>query len=275
MEIIESTQILKNLKVVLAKAKSRFTHEFVMQEVTLNDTFKVAFRNYLHGKECEVEYFEKTTVVKNATGQHIYIANQWFAIASYFVDFCTEMLTYRTLFVKICKRMYMDAKAMKVYATKLKTLPSDEEKGKFINVAMGMLRDDFPGREEEYETVAGYLWQFASNYKWWAGNKTVDRHDFFISALLNQMNVVNNNSEYLAIIVNSYASTLKLRLLVENVENFTIGMEVNDYEDEESHYDETNLGVVCEPQTIINKNATKSKGISISAASLERFQSKG
>lgn len=37
MEIIESTQILKNLNTVLAKAKSRFTHEFVMQEVTLRD----------------------------------------------------------------------------------------------------------------------------------------------------------------------------------------------------------------------------------------------
>ncbi len=273
MEIIESTQILKNLKSVLAKAKSRFTHEFVMQEVTLNDTFKVTFRNYLFTKDCEVEYFDKTTVVTNATGQHIYIANQWFAIASYFVDFCTEMLTYRTLFVKICKLMYMDAKAMKEYATKLKSLSTEEDKEEFINVAMQMLRDDFPGRDDEYKNVADFLWKFASDYKWWAGNKTVDRHDFYISALLNQMNVVNNNSEYLAIIVNSYASTLKLRLLVENVENFTIGMKVNTYDEYDE--EETNIGLVSEPQQHMNKVPTKSKGISISAASLERFQSKG
>lgn len=272
MEIIESTQILKNLKAVLARAKSRFTHEFVMQEVTLNDTFKVAFRNYLFTKDCEVEYFDKTTVVTNTVGQQIYIANQWFAIASYFVDFCTEMLTYRTLFVKICKRMCMDAKTMKEYATRLKSLPTEEDKDIFINVAMLMLKDDFPGRDDEYENIAGYLWKFASDYKWWAGNKTVDRHDFYISALLNQMNVVNNNSEYLAIIVNSYASTLKLRLLVENVENFTIDMKVNDYEECD---DETNIGVVSEPLPCFNQIHTKSKGISISAASLERFQTKG
>ena len=138
-----------------------------------------------------------------------------------------------------------------------------------------MLRNDFPGRENEYQDVAEYLWNFVSDYKWWAGNKTVDRHDFYISALLNQMSVVNNNSEYLAIIVNSYASTLKLRLLVENVENFTIGMKVNVHEEYEE-YDELNTCLVSEPQLHKQEICTnKTKGISISAASLERFQSKG
>ena len=162
MKIIESTQILKNLKVVLAAARSRFTHDFVMQEVVLNDTFKDAFRNYLLTKDWEVEYFDKTTVVTSSIGLQIYIANQWFVIASYFVDFCTEMLTYRTLFVKLCKRMGMSAIAMKEYATKLKRLPTEKDKEIFINVAMTMLRDDFPGREDEYDTVAAFLWSFVS-----------------------------------------------------------------------------------------------------------------
>lgn len=273
MDKIETTQILKNLNTALAHAKDRFTHEFIMQEVILNDTFKISFRNYLFTKDCNVEYFDKTTVVKNSTGQHIYIANQWFAIASYFVDFCTEMLTYRALFVKICKLMGMDAKTMKEYATRLKTLSTEEDKVSFVNVAMQMLKNDFPGREDEYKNVAGYLWKFASDYKWWAGNKTVDRHDFYISALLNQMNVVNNNSEFLAIIVNSYASNLKLRLLAENVENFTIGIKVNTYK----YYDEVEQdeGFVSDSPLYIKETPKKNAGISISAASLERFQSKG
>lgn len=272
MEIIESTQILKNLNKVLENARSSFTHEFIQQEVCLNDTFKLAFRDYLIAKNCDVEYFDKTTVVTNSTGQNIYIANQWFAIASYFVDFCTEMLTYRTLFVKICKLMCMDAKAMKDYATRLKTLPTEEDKSKFENIATEILKNDFPGRDNEYKEVAGYLWKFASDYKWWAGNKTVDRHDFYISALLNQMNVVNNNSEYLAIIVHSYASTLKLRILVESVENFTIGMKIGNYDNHvvEDEY----VGIASEPTIhLANTHSIRGKGISISAASLERFQS--
>ena len=40
MDKIETTQILKNLNTALAHAKDRFTHEFIMQEVILNDTFK-------------------------------------------------------------------------------------------------------------------------------------------------------------------------------------------------------------------------------------------
>lgn len=267
MKIIESTQILKNLKVVLAAARNRFIHEFVMQEVVLNDTFKDAFRNYLLTKDWEVEYFDKTTVVTSPIGLQIYIANQWFVIASYFVDFCTEMLTYKTLFVKICKRMGMSAIAMKEYATKLKRLPTEKDKENFINFAMAMLRED------EYDTVAAFLWSFVSDYNWWAGSKTVDRHDFYVSALLNQMKVVNSNSEYLAMIVNSYASTLKLRLLVESVDNFTIGMKVNNYEEQDE--EKTDLGLVAEPQQSIKKASTSSKRISISAASLERFQSQG
>ena len=277
MEIIESTQILKNLKTVLAKAKLRFIHEFVMQEVTLNDSFKVAFRNFLLAKDCDVQFFDKTTVVTNSTGQQIYIANQWFVIASYFVDFCTEMLTYRTLFVKICKLMCMDAKSMKEYATRLKTLSTEEERTTFLNVAMQMLENDFPGRNGEYEDVAGYLWKFASDYKWWAGNKTVDRHDFYISALLNQMNVVNNNSEYLAIIVNSYASNLKLRILVEDIENFTVGVKMKTTVDHNVYeeYEEASALASEPPIHTQDRYKTKTKGISISAASLERFQSKG
>lgn len=87
------------------------------------------------------------------------------------------------------------------------------------------------------------------------------------------MKVVNSNSEYLAMIVNSYASTLKLRLLVESVDNFTIGMKVNNYEEQDE--EKTDLGLVAEPQQSIKKASTSSKRISISAASLERFQSQG
>ena len=87
------------------------------------------------------------------------------------------------------------------------------------------------------------------------------------------MNVVNNNSEFLAIIVNSYASNLKLRLLAENVENFTIGIKVNTYK----YYDEVEQdeGFVSDSPLYIKETPKKNAGISISAASLERFQSKG
>ena len=273
MEIIQSNKILKDLHIVLSLAKKRLTDEFLLQEVELNDLFKVDYKNYLAGKDCDVDYLKNTTVVTNSIDQKIYIANQWFVIASYFVDFCTELLTYRSLFAKICKEyMAMSAKQMKDYATKLKLCPTDDDKQHFIRKAMEMLRDDFPHKQELHTQTATYLWNFVSDYKWWAGSKTVDRHDFYISALLNQMNVVTNNSEYLAIITHSFASTLSLRILVENTENFTVNLKRNSYIPIEYYQEEdAKSGFVSEPAASIEPRV--SKGISISAASLERFQS--
>ena len=116
MELIESKQILKNLNAVLLVAKERLAREFIMQDVELNDIFKVDFKNYLSEKNWEVEYFRSTTVITNHQGQNIYVANQWFVIASYFVDFCTELLTYRNLFVKLCKEyLGLNAEEMKKF----------------------------------------------------------------------------------------------------------------------------------------------------------------
>lgn len=271
MENVNPRQILKNLHEVLVDAENRFSTQFIEQEIKLSETFKVEFRNYLQSKDCGVDYYGSTTVVTNKAGQKIYIANQWFAIASYFVDFCTELLTYRELFVEICKtQLFLNLEKMKEYATHLKKCASLEDKNEFCSAAKSLLNDKFIGCDEEYEAVTQYLWNFVSDYKWWAGSKTVDRHDFYISAVLNRLNVVNNNSEYLAIIVHSFASNLKLRLLVEKLDNFTIDAKENEFEmipKNDRGYNSTQ--VASEPAY---EYKSDSDGISISAASLARFK---
>lgn len=268
-QVIESKQILKDLHQVLIDAKKRFTDEFIAQEVKLSDTFKVTFRNMLNKKNCTVEYFSYTTVVNNTFGQQIYIANQWFVIASYFVDFCSEMLSYQSLFFKICERIGLNHKGMKEYATRLKEAPTMEDKSSFMATALKMLNDDYFDVHDDKHKVATYLWKFVSDYSWWSGNKTVDRNDFYFSALLNQMNVVNASAGYLATIAWYYSCVLSLRLLVDNTDNFTIDLKkktitVKPYKTEPQT--DTKL---CESNEIYKAN----KGISISAASLERFQS--
>lgn len=148
MELIESKQILKNLNAVLLVAKERLAREFIMQDVELNDIFKVDFKNYLSEKNWEVAYFRSTTVITNHQGQNIYVANQWFVIASYFVDFCTELLTYRNLFVKLCKEyLGLNAEEMKKYATRLKTCPTIADEQLFLEKAMSLLVKDFPEKQ--------------------------------------------------------------------------------------------------------------------------------
>lgn len=75
------------------------------------------------------------------------------------------------------------------------------------------------------------------------GNKTVDRNDFYFSALLNQMNVVNASAGYLATIAWYYSCVLSLRLLVDNTDNFTIDLKKKTI---------TVKPYKTEPQTVLN-----------------------
>ena len=266
---MENKQILKNLNAVLYYSKEHFNNEFVNQEVILSDEFKAVFHDYMETRGKEIEFFQHTSVLTNREGQHIYIANQWFAIASYFVDFCTELLTYQQYFEKVCNAIGVcSSQYKKDYATRLKNIPSIGDKDRFCVAAQRIFKEDFPDADN-YEKVSGYLWRFVSDYNWWAGNKTVNRHDFFISPILNQLNVVNANAEFLAEIVLSYSSNLELRRMVERLDNFTVGIRKNNYsptdKEIESYKEAENITIAQQPTTFMS--------ISISAASFERFKS--
>lgn len=266
---MDSKQILKNLHAVLMYAKERFSNEFLNQEVVLNDMFKDAFREYMETKDKSINYFEHTTVLTNREGQQIYMANQWFAIASYYVDFCTELLTYQQYFYKVCDYIGVSSsQSKKEYATRMKNTHSIDDKKQFVSAAISILSEDFP-QADEYERVAGYLWKFVCDYTWWAGSKTVNRHDFYISPILNQLNVVNASAEFLAEIVLSYSSDLRLRKMVERLEDFTVNIQKNEYqlsEIERESYEEAE-------EISVPAQGTGFMSISISAASLERFHS--
>ena len=268
---IESNRILKNLNAVLTYSVERYKNEFEWQEIRLTPEFKTTLKSYLAKKGADIEYFEVTSIVTTSrNSQWIFIANQWFAIGSYFVDFCTELLTYQEYFLKICRYLNKGGEEAQEYAKQLRTSPTVLDKNNFLNVAMNILEKDFPGNPD-CKNAANYLWMFVSDYSWWAGSKYVSRRDFYISAVLNSLNVVNANSEFLAEIVHYYASNLQLRLLVENLERFTINAKTKTYQpsiQEQESYKEAE-----QKDESVMQCAAKLGGISISAASLERFKS--
>lgn len=269
MEAQNNHPILKDLNAALTYATEHFKNEFQWQEIRLKDSFKNAFTCCLAKKDGKVEFFTNTTIVTTKKGQQIFIANQWFAIASYYVDFCTELLTYRQYFEKICKKLSIfDKNAMLQYATKMKTCASQIEKQQFFNAAYEILHQEF-SNHPDCNKVANYLVKFVTDYKWWSGSKTVDRHDFYISPVLNQMNVVNASSEFLAEIVHCYASDYNLRKMVEDLDSFVISAQKKKYtptaKEEESFNEAESISI---PSPTLKPHV-----ISISAASLERFQS--
>ena len=74
------------------------------------------------------------------------------------------------------------------------------------------------------EEASTRLWRFVNDYAWWSGQKTIDRGDFFVSVILNMLNLVNTSQGYVADIVNAYANDYELRKLVQSIDGFTVNM---------------------------------------------------
>jgi hypothetical protein len=269
-----NTQILKDLNAVLTYAKQRFHNEFVAQEIVLNDSFKLAYKRYLATKDCSIEYLTHTTIITTKAGKKIYVANQWFAIASYMVDFCTELLTYKYFLIKICDLMHVN---VEVYIKKMKETLNPSESQHFLAAAKKFLKKDF-SQNPDIDKVSQYLLNFVNNYSWWSGNKTIDRADFFVSPVLNALNIVNVSHGYVADIIFAFSTDIYLRKLVENLDSFAINPQINKYTPDE---EETKLYRLAEGHSeisiVLDSNAEHrpSPTISISAASLNRFRSKG
>lgn len=259
------TPILKDLNEVMRDAVSRYQSEFIMQDVKLSEDFKREYSRYLATKNGHADYHEHTTVITTRNSQFLFIDNEWFAIASYFVDFCTELLTYREYYIKICDYLIKDPLS---YAEKLRHSPSETDKSQYLSTAKKLLREDFPKRND-IDLAASFLWRFATDYRWWSGSKTVDRHDFYVSAVLSKLNVVNNSSGYLADIVHNYADDYTLRRLVDSVEYFTVGIRTRTYKP--AAREQKPVEVIVEHKEIPEEPLQRT--ISISAASLERFKS--
>ena len=257
--------ILKDLSEVMRDAVSRYQSEFIMQDVKLSEEFKREYSRYLATKNGHAEYHEHTTVITTRNSQFLFIDNEWFAIASYFVDFCTELLTYREYYMRICDYLSKDPLS---YAGKLRHSPTEIDKTQYITTAKHLLRDDFPKRND-IDLAASYLWRFATDYRWWSGSKTVDRNDFYLSAVLSKLNVVNASSSYLADIVHNYADDYTLRKLVDSVEYFTVGIRTRSYKPAPKA--QKPVAIIVEHKELPKEPIMRT--LSISAASLERFKS--
>lgn len=255
--------ILKDINAVMKDAVERYHKEFIWQDVKLSDTFKEEFSRCLAEKKGRAVYHEFTTVIITRNNQYLFIDNEWFAIASYFVDFCTELFTYRQYFMRICDHLIKDPLS---YAEKLRSLTTEQDKSTFLSAAEHLLESDFPDRTD-IDVAATYLWKFVSDYAWWGGSKTVNRHDFFYSAVLNNLNVVNNSSSYLGDIIQFYAEDYSLRKLVDSVELFTVGIRTRSYM---RNVSEKEVEIIVEHPA---QETSAGRTLSISAASLERFMS--
>lgn len=241
MDNTRYTHGLKNLRLLIQQASSRYENEFVWQDIKLTDEFKAAYERYLQRNNYEIEFFESTAVITTSQTRYIFVPNQWFVIASYPVEIYVELQYYKERFKEIADYL---GKQLTPYTKQLRDNPSAVDKSVFYQAADAVLKKHIC--PEKMEDAKAKLWRFVSDYSWWSGQKTIDRTDFCISVVLNMLNLVNVSQGYVADIVFAYGNDFHLRSLVHDLDVFTMDMTCNIVRDKDDAGQRSDLNIRAE-----------------------------
>lgn len=255
---------LKNLAELISLSTAHYKEEFKWQEVELTNEFKDAYEEYLDQNNWKIDYYNATSVITTPTTKNIFVPNQWFVIASYAVGVYCELYRYKSYFERIA-----DAGNFKrdEYAKQLRDRTSSVDKAQFFENGEKILYEDF-GEQNGLDKATKHLWRFATDYSWWRGQKTIDRGDFYVSVVLNMLNLVNSSQGYVGDIVSAYGSDEHLMKLTRSLSSFTMNLEGDTYDidlSQKLHYK-----IEEEVLPIIDKKPTRSK-ISISQSSIKKL----
>lgn len=203
---------LINLHELGQKLQDEFESVFLPDDVELPDSFKSSV-NELGGYKYDYQRFLVHIYSEDLNG---YIPNQWFIIASFFVEYYIELQKYKNLLVETLKSCGLsksdERKAlMSMYSTELANKPKDKafdvHKADTIVKVKQEITNVLNKTTSLSEEDKDYLILFVSNYDWWYGGKTIDRGDFYVSPILALAKVVNASHSYIAEICKSFADS--------------------------------------------------------------------
>ena len=215
-----NSHLLKNLRSLIRNSALAYMNEFVWQDVELTEEFKKTYERYLQSNRYDIEFLGATAVITSPSAKYIFVPNQWFVMASYTLDVYEELCRYKDYFKRVSERLH---RRPDEYAKMLRDNASSFEKDMFCRCAKEIF-SAFCSDEERVEEAVSRLWRFVNDYSWWSGQKTIDRGDFYVSVILNMLNLVNASQGYVADIVYAYANDIELKKLVADVNSFTTNL---------------------------------------------------
>ena len=193
---------LKDLGELIIETQNKIKNEFETGDYILSDDFKEILLEDCQNKGENISFNEYTTIIHNRNNQVIYIANQWFVLASFAVDFISEIVKYKEYSDKIVDSI---GKEKKEFYPKAKDGNFDVI-AEFKNNAV-----QFCHENKIDLSNAVLLEKFVVDYKWWLGGKTIDRtNDYYVSPALSVLNLINASQEFVAKIVFRYIQNPEL-----------------------------------------------------------------
>lgn len=190
---------LKDLNQLAIDSQHKFFN-YEKEEVALDNNFKTRYSELYHSNE-KISFAQYTTVVETSSNLTITFPNQWFYIASYFIDFLVALKKYKYYFNVIFQGVH-DTKEIIKSIKDLGVVPEDV-KVKISNTFTEISDIDF-------------FIRFLSDYNWWYGSKTIDRGDYYVSPILSLAKVVNVTQSYIADIAYRLSEHSDLLELLKN-----------------------------------------------------------
>lgn len=214
----EETAVLKNLNELAKECKKKYQDEFKTSDVSLSDEFKHAFGTFIRKSGSSVDYNFATTMVTTGSNKKILVPNQWFGMAAFMADVVKELLAYKSHLDIILTNAFSTTKERKDFIVSAKDVFSQEQRETFkpkVIKHFSSIGDTDP------ESSTDFMLSFLSDYDWWFGSKTIDRSDFYVSPVLNLLNVVNVTQSYIADIANFYATDTALLSFVPELKQIS------------------------------------------------------
>lgn len=202
--------ILKNLHELGKTLQTEFESVFLPDDVELPSSFKESIKE-LGGYKYDYKNYLVHIYSNDLNG---YIPNQWFIIASFFVDYYLEVQKYKTLLIEVLKSCGLTKSEerksiMAMYSTELGSKPKDKALDLHKSDTIAKVREKISSillnADSLDEQDRQYLINFVSDYDWWYGGKTIDRGDFYVSPILALAKVVNASHSYIADICKAFA----------------------------------------------------------------------
>lgn len=169
---------LRDIEQIYSSATSRF-NQYEGKDFVLPQNFKDQVKEIY---SYSITYNKYSAVIETKGGQNgiqnIFMPNQWFYIATYFIECYNELLRYKKEAQKVVsKERFSELKKGSELTV--------EERNNLNNLDLS-------------DISKSYLEKFITDYSWWSGAKTIDRGDFYVSPILNCARLVNASQSFVA-----------------------------------------------------------------------------
>lgn len=188
---------LQNLKELAERLRNDFASNFDSSDRELPNTFKEKVKKI---NTFNLKYNKYSVIFKGEKGAlDSYIPNINIYIAAYYNQYTKELFKYKKVVEEIISQNKIDGD-LKTFFNNERNIQKEED-----SLFLKMLEtQDISTSNKEL------LFKFVTNYEWWGGGKTIDRPDFFHSAILSVIGVTAAANVTLAYICGHLAENEEL-----------------------------------------------------------------